>query len=91
MASVKIKLDSGGMKALLNSAEIRAELTTRAERVMSAAQGGAPVESGEYQRSIAVVQDTTDRAVARVTSTAPHGIIVETATGNLSRALDSAG
>ena len=89
--AVDIKLDHGGMKALLNSSEVRADLTERAERVAAAARASAPVESGAYRDSITVVQDSTDRAAVRVTSTAPHGFTVEAATGNLSRALDAAG
>lgn len=89
--ATKIKLNSAGIKKLLNSSGVRADLTSRAERVLSAAESSAPVASGEYRDSLHLAQDTTDRAVVRVASDAPHALVVEANTGNLSRALDSAG
>lgn len=91
MSKVRINLDHAGMAALLRSDGVQDELRGRAERVLAAARESAPVVTGEYRDSLTVVEDTTDRAVVRVTSTAPHGFIVEAATGNLSRALDAAG
>lgn len=86
----KIKLNGRGIEELLNSSETRDLLTERAESVLSAAVSNAPVASGEYQSSLHIEQDTTDRAVVRVVSDAPHARVVEANTGNLSRALDSA-
>lgn len=87
----KVKLNGRGVEELLNSAAVRAECTSRAQRVLTAAQAGAPVASGEYRDGLRIVQDTTDRAVVRVTSVAPHAMVVEANTGNLARALDAAG
>lgn len=86
----RVKLISSGVKKILNSGETRDLLTAKAGPVLSAARSGAPVATGEYHDSLAIVQDTTDRAVTRVVSTAPHGLIVEANTGNLARALDAA-
>ena len=89
--ATRVTMKSAGIKELLNSSGTRALLTSKAGPVLSAAQAGAPVATGEYRDSLKIVQDTTDRAVVRVVSTAPHGLIVEARTGNLARALDAAG
>lgn len=88
--ATRVKLNSAGVKDLLNSSGTRSVLTGKAGPVLAAAQSGAPIATGEYLASLRIVQDTTDRAVVRVVSTAPHGMIVEANTGNLARALDSA-
>lgn len=87
----KVKLNGRGIEELLNSSDVRDLLTEKADAVLSAAISSAPVASGEYQSSLHLVQDTTDRAVVRVATDAPHGRVVEANTGNLARALDAAG
>jgi hypothetical protein len=90
MASgIKVKLNHGGMGALLKSSEVRGELTSRAERVLSAAKASAPRDTGAYADGLHIVQDTTDRAVVRVAGSTDHDWIVEHQTGNLARALDA--
>ena len=91
MPRAKVVLDHGGMRELLNDSGVRAELERRAERVAAAARSSAPVETGAYRDGITVYDDTTDRAVVRVGSTARHAPLVEAKTGNLARALDAAG
>ena len=86
---MKIKLNGRGVKELLNSDDVRAELTRKAEAVLSAARASAPVASGEYAGSLHIKQDTTDRAAVRVGSDVPHALVVEANTGNLARALDA--
>lgn len=83
-------LTSRGVLALLKSTEVRTVLEPYAQRVASAARASAPVDTGEYRDSIITVSATTDRAVERVVTTAPHGMVVEARTGNLARALDRA-
>lgn len=90
MAS-RTKLISAGIDALLNSADVRASLTARAERVLAAAQASAPVVTGGYRDGLEIVQDSTDRVAVRVVGTTPHSHLVEADTGNLARALDAAG
>ena len=85
----KTALKSGGMAALLKSAEVGAELANRASRALSAAQSSAPVESGAYKASLRVELAMTDRVVARVVSDVPHALVVQANTGNLARALDA--
>lgn len=89
MGAIKVKINHGGMRALLNSSEVRAELTKRAERVLSAAQSSAPVDTGAYKDGLHIEQATTDRAVVRVAGGTDHDWIVEANTGNLARALDA--
>lgn len=89
MASTRVKLNSAGIQKLLESGEVRRDLTERAERVLSAAESLAPVVSGNYRDGLAIIQDTTDRAVVRVAGTAPHSHLVEANHGVLARALDS--
>ena len=86
----RVKLNGAGVKKILNSEETMAALRGPGRRVLSAAQSGAPVDTGEYLDSLQIIETHTDRAVVRVVTTAPHGLIVEAATGNLARALDSA-
>lgn len=88
--ATRVKMNGAGVKEVLNSSGTRALLTSKAGPVLSAAQSGAPVATGEYRDNLHIVQDTTDRAVVRVVSTVAHGMIVEAKTGNLARALDSA-
>jgi len=80
-----------GMAELLASDGVRKHLHDLGERVAERARSTAPVVTGAYRDGITVTEGTTDRAVVRVGSTAPHASVVEARTGNLSRALDAAG
>jgi hypothetical protein len=87
----KIVLNHAGIKALLKSPEVAAELHRRAERVASAARASAPVATGAYLAGIEVVDEVhKDRAVSRVYANAPDSMFVEANTGNLARSLDAA-
>lgn len=88
--SVRITINPAGIRELLNRAETRAMLTEKANRVLAAAQAGAPVESGAYKASLHVEQGTTDRAVVAVVAGTDHAFVVEANTGTLRRALDAA-
>lgn len=91
MARTKVKLLTRGMRALLNDGGVRDELTRRMGPVLATAQSNAPVDTGEYKASLRIIQATTDRAVVRVGSVDDKAMSVEARTGNLARALDSAG
>lgn len=80
MAKSKVRLHSKGADALLKSREVRAYLTTLAERVLAA--------QGPKSR---IWQDTTDRAAVRIGSDDPRALRREADTGYLSRSLDAAG
>ena len=85
----------------LNSAEIQRMLDGRsgvgeslresAQRVLAAAQAGAPVVTGNYRDGLGIEETHTDRLAVRVVAKAPHSHLVEANTGNLARALDAAG
>ena len=91
MADIKFRLDSGGMKALLNDPGVRAHLTSRMERVLDVARSSAPSDTGEHAASGHIEQDTTDRAAVRVVFDADHSLVVEARTGHIARSLDAAG
>lgn len=91
MAKTKVKLRGSGMDDLLNDPGLAADLRRRAEAVLDAASASAPVADGDLRDSLSVVEDTTDRAVARVVASAPHARLVEARTGFMSAALDAAG
>jgi hypothetical protein len=87
MAGVKIVLNSGDMGKLLKSEQMRPALRAIAEGWAARARATAPVDTGAYRDSIQVVDDTTDRAVARVVAQDRKAPIVEYRTGNLKRAM----
>lgn len=91
MARVKVKLHSSGMQALLQDPGLRADLRSRAERVLSSAKASSPVEDGDLRDSLHIEDDTTDRAAVRVVSNAPHAPLIEARTGFMTSALDAAG
>lgn len=91
MTLQRLNLSYSGIGEILRGAETRAFLTDKAEAVLAAAKSIAPVESGAYRDSLTIVQDTTDRAAVRVTSSLDYAMVVEARTGTLSRALDAAG
>ena len=87
----KVRLNRGGMRELLSSPGLVADLAARGARVAAAAQSSAPVDSGAYQASIhtETVQHPT-RTVVRVVADVDYAMKVEADTGNLLRALDAA-
>ncbi|WP_269304923.1 HK97 gp10 family phage protein [Aeromicrobium sp. HA] len=91
MARVKVKLNSPGMSSLLKDAGVAAELERRGQAVLNTARATAPVDTGEYRNSLFILPAMTDRAVCRIGTRAPHGMIVEFKSGNLAKALDAAG
>jgi hypothetical protein len=71
MAS-RITLNHASMAALLKSAEIRAVLRDRAEPVLAAAKADPHDDTGDYENSLHLEDDTTDRAVVRVVASGPE-------------------
>ena len=87
-----MKLIGRGMSALLNDSGVVADLEQRMERALTTAQQNAPVESGAYRDSLAIqTLKHPSRTVVRLYSDVAHAMVVEAATGNMARALDSAG
>lgn len=85
-----VELNSAGMESLLKSAEVRAMLTTKAERVLAAAKADPHDDTGAYESGLHIEHAVTDRAVVRVVSGDWKGHIMEANYGVLARALDSA-
>lgn len=85
------KLNSAGMKQLLNSPAVRAELTRRAQPILAAAKADPHDDTGACENGLHIAQATTDRAVVRVVSGDWKGHILEAEYGILARALDAAG
>lgn len=89
--AAQIKLNHPGMAALLKSAEVRAVLMPRAEAVLAAAKADPHDDTSDYENSLHIQSDTTDRAVVRVVAGDWKGHILEAKYGILARALDAAG
>lgn len=82
---VTFVIDGGDV---VRSAEVSGVLRGFAESAASAARASAPVETGEYRRSIRVESaPTRNRARYRVVARTLHAVAVEARTGNLKRAL----
>lgn len=91
MARTNVRLNSSEVQSYLDGGHgVDSMLQAAASRVLSAAQSAAPVESGEYQASLHLETDHTDRMVVRVIADAPHALVVEARDGVLARAIDAA-
>lgn len=89
--SVVFRLRGEGIREMLKSPGIAADMHRRAEQVASAARSAAPVETGAFQASIVVTDEQQPtRAVAHVGATVDYAAIVEANTGVLARSLDAA-
>lgn len=87
---IEVKLNRRGMAELLKSADVRAAITDRAERVLDAAIADPHDDTGDYENGLEIQQVTTDRAVTRVVGTDWKSGILEANYGILARALDAA-
>lgn len=83
-------LNRKGVRELLKSDGVRADLTARAQAVLQEASMHAPVVSGAYRDGLHIEQETTDRVVVRVRGNTNHDWFVEAQYGTLTRALDVA-
>lgn len=91
-----VKLDHGGLAALMKSGEMQSLVSSAAEKVAAAVrdQGisvGGFTGSGEIALPVSVSTMTTDRAHASVTLAHPAGIAVQAKHGALTRAASAAG
>lgn len=89
MARVRVALTLSGIRAVKESPEVVSILDAAAEKVLSRARAGAPVNTGAYRDSLHAYRSRSRRAgvVLHVGSTVDYAMQVEAATGNLSRAL----
>lgn len=92
MADAKVEFDQGFFDSLMRSAGIQSLQQAAAQRVLAAAQASAPVKTGAYKRGLRIAKaDHKYRTTYLVEGTDPHTLLVEAKTGNLARALKSAG
>lgn len=89
MAQVRVTLNRAGMRELLNSSGVARMLHDKAEPVLQAAIG-AKDATGEYERSLHIVDDHSDRARSRVVADVDYATAREAQDRTLGRALDAA-
>lgn len=88
MASLEFKLNSKGVREVLRSPEMEAELRRRAERVAQAARPNAKYTDGHPIPLI--VESSQGRNRARATVFAPGGLTAEADNRFLGSAVDAA-
>lgn len=89
MARVRVTLNPPGMRELLNSAGVAREMHRRAESVLDVAKA-APDVSYDYERSLHIVDDHSDRARSQVVADVRYALAREARDRTLGRALDAA-
>lgn len=89
----RVTTNRAGLAEVMSSPGVRQLVWAKGQQVVTAAKNSAPVESGTYRESIRAVEDFTPWGWARVRvlATASHAALVEFRTGNLARAMESAG
>lgn len=90
MARVRVRLNSAGVRELLNSGGVARMLHDRAEPVLQQAVAAKDI-TYEYERSLHIVDDHTDRARSRVVADVDYALAREARDRTLGRALDAAG
>lgn len=85
---IVIKLNSAGVRAVLRSPEMQAELRRRAESVANAARPNAKYSDGDPIPLVVEVKEGRNRA--RATVFAPGGLVAEADHRFLGSALDAA-
>lgn len=91
-----IRLDHSGLKALVNSREMRKLTADAAEKIADEVRGegiqvGAFKGSGRIPLPVRVDSETTDRAAASVVLAHPAGIAVQAKYGALTKAAAAVG
>lgn len=91
MATTRLKLNSSEVQSYLDGDHgVEALLESAAQNVLGAAQSDPHDASGNYEASLHIETDRTDRMVKRVVADVPYAMVQEARYGVLSRALDSA-
>jgi hypothetical protein len=92
MARSTVRLNSSEVQSYLDGSHgVREMLRGKAEQVLAAAQADPHDASGDYEASLEIAEDRTDRLVFRVGSSIEYVYVQEARYGVLSRALDAAG
>jgi hypothetical protein len=87
MPKPTIRLDSGGIWAMLKSAEVRRAVHEAAERIADRVRSDPAVVRHEVADDVNVRDYTTDRAVSVVAIAHPAGRGLEAKHGSLSKAV----
>jgi hypothetical protein len=90
VARVRFVLNNQGVRELLNSPEVARDLHDRMRPVLAAAVAASD-DSGDYEDSLEIVDDHTDRARSRVVADVPSALAREARDRTLGRAMDAAG
>ena len=89
---VEIEWDQSFFDNIMRSAGVQSLEKAAAERVLAVAQATAPVDTGDYQRGLRIVKaERKYRTAYLVEGTDWKTLLVESKTGNLARALKTAG
>ncbi len=92
MAGATVKFDQSYFDSIMRSADVQSLEMEAAQRVLSAAQAKAPVKSGDYKAGLRITRaERKYRTAYLIEGTDPKTMLVESKTGNLARALKSAG
>lgn len=91
-SDVKLDFDQAYFDRVMRSAGVQSLERAAAERVLAAAKASAPVDTGDYRRGLKIEKaEAKYRTVYLVVGTDWKTMLVESRTGNLARALKSAG
>lgn len=91
MATTRVVIHKGKPFKDLFDQWVKSDGKARGQRVLAAAKANAPVDSGDYKRSLEMdVVQHPSRPVVRVGAHVPYGMAVEAAHGTLARAKGAA-
>lgn len=91
MASIDVRLDRGGIRAVLNSGDVGAAINGLAHQIASNVQAANQRVANDDELPVVVDEYTTDRTAASVTLAHPAGLAVQAKHGLLTKAAASAG
>lgn len=87
----RVQFNDAFFDQILNSAGVRALTRGAAEKALGVARSNAPVDTGAYRDGLEVrTVQRAHRQTCMVVGTDPKTMLVESATGNLARALKAA-
>ena len=82
---IEVDLDEEALARIPLSREVQDDFRSRMERVEAVAIATAPVDTGEYQRSIHLVDEPDPDGTWHVDADAPHSYYVEHGTRQVDR------
>ncbi|MFJ9313798.1 hypothetical protein ACIRN4_06355 [Pimelobacter simplex] len=92
MTKTTVRWNSDAAQSMLDGGSgVRDLLRDKAERVLAAAKADPHDDTYDYENSLHIVEDHTDRLVMRVVAGDKKSPILESKYGILAKALDAAG